>query len=387
MPLTRNQRIWVITALTLATLIKLYLASTTHGTTDVDGFTDQLIKIRELGVGTYHIRGIFNNAFNHPPPMIHVLKALGFIADITGWPFRFWLRLLPTLADIGSVLLMWRLLQNRKDRFPLVLALAVSPISIIINGYHGNTDGFMMMFVLLSIYLVEIKAASLLAGLAFGMACSVKVVPLMLVPAVILYLPNLRSRAKFSAAAILFFLLASLPYIAQEPITIIKSVFGYASLYGAWGFPQLFAIFSTVQYAHQPYEPLGVHAVFAGILKYLSLLLICALSVWMNFKLKLSLLLQCGTIMSLVLFLAPGFGPQYLVWFVPFVTVLGVRQTLAYYAVAGLFLAYKYLGFPETGVPYVLLIGLLLSLGCWTMMYFSFRKYVDEIRRIRSEAA
>ena len=375
--MTLTQRRWLFAVLAISTAIKLYLALFTLGTTDVDAFTDQLIKVRELGSGTYHVRGVFGNPFNHPPPMIHVLKALGFLADISGWPFRFWLRLLPTLADIGSVLLMSRLLENRKDRFSLLLALTLCPISIIVNGYHGNTDCLMIAFVLLAIYLTQFRKSILLGGLAFGMACCVKIVPIIFVPALILYLPDLRSRLKFSVAAVGFFLLSSLPYIAQEPTTIIKSVFGYGSIYGSWGFPQLLAIFSNVQYAHQPYEPLGIHAVFASILKYLAISLICAVSIWMNLrKSRPGLVMQCGTIVSLFLFLTPGFGPQYLVWLVPFVAALGFREALAYYCVGGLYLAYKYFGFAESTSPYVWPIGFILSVSCWLMMYFLFRKYI-----------
>ena len=379
--LTPRQRLWLIAALAFATLIKLYLAARTHGTTDVDAYTEQLINIREFGAGTYYIRGAFGNPFNHPPPMLHVLKALGFLADISGLPFRFWLRLFPTLADIGSVMLVAKLLENHKDRFPLLLALALSPISIIINGYHGNTDCLVITFVLLAIYLTQCRKSILLGGVAFGMACSVKVVPTLFVPAVLLYLPDFRSRVKFSVAAVGFFLVSSLPYIAQEPTTILKSVFGYGPIYGSWGIPQLLAIVSTVEYAHQPYEPLGIHAVVASILKYLTLSLICAVSIWMNFrKTRPSLLTQCGIVVSLFLFLTPGFGPQYLVWLVPFVLALGVREALAYYCVGGLYLAYKYLGFTESTASYVWTIGLILALSCWLMMYIFVRKYIASVR-------
>jgi hypothetical protein len=379
--LTPRQRLLLIAALTLTTLIKLYLAAKTHGTTDVDAYTEQLNNVREFGAGTYYIRGSFGNAFNHPPPMIHVLKALGFLADISGVPFSFWLRLLPTLADIGSVLLVSRFLENRKDRFPILLALALSPISIIINGYHGNTDGLMIAFVVLSIYLTQCRKSILLGGVAFGMACSVKVVPVLFVPALILFLSDFHSRVKFSVGAVGFFLVSSLPYIVQEPITIVKSLFGYGSIYGSWGFSQLLAIVSSVQYAHQPYEPMGIHGVVAGILKYLTLLLICTVSIWMNFrKIRPSLLTQCGTVVSLFLFLTPGFGPQYVVWLVPFVAALGFRAALAYYWVGGLYLAYKYLGFTESSSSYVWPIGLILSLSCWLLMYFFVRQYLASAR-------
>jgi len=68
--ITPRQYCFLLIALTTSTLIKLYLAIATHGSTDVDGFTDHLLKIRQLGVGAYHVRGAFDNPFNSPPPMI-----------------------------------------------------------------------------------------------------------------------------------------------------------------------------------------------------------------------------------------------------------------------------------------------------------------------------
>ena len=47
------------------------------------------------------------------------------------------------------------------------------------------------------------------------------------------------------------------------------------------------------------------------------------------------LLAQCGMIAFLFLFLAPGFGVQYLAWTVPWVVALGPGPMAAWFAVAG----------------------------------------------------
>src|SRR5882762_11014615 len=162
----------VIFSIGLATLLKLYLAATTTGTLDVAGFTDQLEKIRAFGgIGVYYVRGAFNNPFNHPPFMIHLLKLLGFLSDSTGISFRFWLRLLPSLADIGSLIVIWMMpvtLTSQRLGWGSLLLLALSPTSIIISGYHGNTDPIFIFFVLLAIFLLEARQQTLLAGFAFG---------------------------------------------------------------------------------------------------------------------------------------------------------------------------------------------------------------------------
>ncbi|MFN8644651.1 MAG: hypothetical protein U0802_24415 [Candidatus Binatia bacterium] len=50
-----------------------------------------------------------NELFNHPPFMIHFLRALSALARWTGAPFPFCLRLPGILADVGTVAIVWRL--------------------------------------------------------------------------------------------------------------------------------------------------------------------------------------------------------------------------------------------------------------------------------------
>jgi hypothetical protein len=371
---------WVLAAVTFATLLKLYLALRTNGTTDIEGFLEQLIKIRELGVGAYRIRGFFNNPFNHPPPMIYGLRALGYLTDVSGLPFKFWLRVVPTIAGIGSFFIASRLLGARKDRFPLLLALALCPISIMVDGYHGNTDTLMIMFVLLAIYLIETRAPVLLAGVAFGLGCCVKIAPLMFVPVFILCLQDLKSRVQFSITAALVFVACSLPYIVQDPVAVKDAVFSYQPVYGIWGIPQLLVMLYPVHptYAHKPYDPIGIHGVFAAVLKYINIAAICAVSIWMNTrKERPRLFVQCGVVIAVSLFLTSGFGMQYLVWFVPFVIVLGLRTTLIYYVTASFYLLLKYAGIEDSPHKTLLVMLALISLGTW----YSVRIVLSHYRR------
>jgi len=378
--LTRRQWMWLLAALTVATSLKLYLAIATNGTTDVDGFIDQLIKIRELGVGAYRVRGPFNNPFNHPPPMIHVLKVLGYVSELSAIAFKFWLRLLPILACIGSFFIVSRLLGERKDRFGLLVALAVCPISIMVDGYHGNTDSVMIMFVLLAIYLIETRTAAWFAGFAFGLGCCIKIAPLMLVPAFLLFLPDWKRRLQFSVTAALVFITSSLPYILQDPLAVKDSVFSYQPVYGIWGIPQLLAMFYPVHptYAYQPYDPVGIHGVFAAVLKYINIAVICAVSIWINAKKEPPrLFIQCGVVIAVSLFLTSGFGMQYLVWLVPFVIVLGMRTTLIYYVTGSLYLLLKYAGIEDYPNRILILVAALFSLAAW----YSVRIVLSHYRR------
>jgi len=254
----------------------------------------------------------------------------------------FCLRLPCVFADIGSLLLVWALLKNhaRKTKSIVLLMLALCPASIMISGFHGNSDPVMIFLVLLSIYLLERRKSTVVSGLVFGLALSVKVVPLIFVPAFLLYLSTLRSRAIFVITAIAVFVLGGMPYVLLDPRIITLKVFGYSSYYGVWGWTRFL---STVLGPTSSSHPSGVHAALNVGGKILLLVSICALCFWMNNrKEKPSLFTQCGAVAFLFMALTPGFGIQYLSWCIPFVLVLGIGPTLIFYLASGVFLFIDY---------------------------------------------
>jgi 4-amino-4-deoxy-L-arabinose transferase-like glycosyltransferase len=338
----------IIVATFLATLIKLYFAYFTAGSADVAGYVDYVANIHQHGVRAYYYNGPFNNTFNNPPFMIHALLALDWLARKTHLAFPFWLRLVSTLADVGTIAVMWRVAAKfmpRRTAALVVLLLALCPIAIVISGFHGSTASEMVFLIVLSIYLLEEKHRVGLAGAAFGLALNVKISPLMLALAIFLYLPAWRARAKFFAAAAAVFLLGSLPYLLMEPRIIAKAVLGYNSIYGNWGWTSLMSRWypQAVQYVREPFEVTGIHATFATIAKWLMLALIIIASFLMNrLKQRPPLFLQGGFIITIFLVLTPGFGSQYLMWLLPWIVILGLGPAILYYAAGSIYVVVTY---------------------------------------------
>ncbi len=432
--MSRKWRVAVGVAAALAFLFKLYLALYTQGTLDAAAFADHLAKIEALGgVGAYRVSGAFNNPFNSPPFIIHFLKALGWLTRSTALPFAFWLRLACILADACSLLLVWKLLARSpatldaratrkvapardnsaatrngptlhnahapRDAFSprasdvplLLIAFALSPVSIIISGFHGNTDPVMVFFVLLSAYLLETRGDSWrvpLAAIAFGLALNIKVAPLIFAPALWFYLPGMRRRVEYFGLAALVFLCGSLPYLLSEPALIARSVFGYASIYGYWGWTQLAAMWfpESLRFARPPHDVLGAHALAAAVGKWLMLALVVAAALWQNRRAhgRPPLTLQLGLAAALFLFLTPGFGSQYLSWLVPWVIFLGLRASLAYYIAGGLYLSVSYSCYIYRAAPpfyCVELLALSLPLICWASVFVVLICYLRRLSR------
>lgn len=386
-------RVAVFSAAALALLLKSVLALYTEGTLDAAAFADHLAKIERYGgLGVYRVGGAFNNPFNSPPFIVHFLKALGWLARATHLPFAFWLRFPSVLADACGLLLVWKLSERsrttRASLAPLLVALALSPVSVIISGFHGNTDPLMIFFVLVSVYLLETRPGGVaLAGVAFGLALCIKVAPLIYAPAIFFYLPDVRKRVACFGLAALVFLCASFPYLFLDPALVARSVFGYASIYGHWGWTYLAALWfpESLQFARPPHDVTGAHAIAASVGKWLMLAAISAAAFRLNRREpKRPLALQLGLATTLFLFLTPGFGAQYLSWLVPWAIFLGLRAAVLYYVAGGLYLFVSYSCYIYRAAPpfyCVEPVTLSLPLACWASVLVLLLLYVRLLRR------
>lgn len=319
----------LIIALGIATLIKLVLAVVTIGTNDVATWRSFADNAMLCGRCAYQFAGPSGDPFNHPPFIIHFLKLIG--TSSTAW-FPFWIRLPAILADIGMVLLATRLIPGISTRLSVLLAL--NPVSILVSGFHGNTDPLMIFFVVLTVCLI--KSGRLNWGAAaFGMAINIKVVPLLLVPAILIYIwsrKSARGVVLFVCIAAVVVLALSMPYILSNPLAIVKATLGYRGLYGRWGMSLILVGF--------PISNAG-HEIAYRVLQLLVIALTLALAVYLNRR-KFDLVYQIGLIFFLLFFLTPAHALQYLAWPVPFILALGFWWSLAYYTSAGLYLFLTY---------------------------------------------
>jgi hypothetical protein len=364
----------LLIALGIATLVKLLLAAVTIGTNDVVTWRSFADHAMLCGACAYQFPGPTGDPFNHPPFIIHFLKLIGMS---TAW-FPFWLRLPAILADIGIVLIVTRLLPGLPTR--LLVLLALNPVSILVSGFHGNTDPVMIFFVVLAVYLLKTERLAWAAA-AFGMAINIKVVPLLLVPAILVYIwtrKSVRSVIVFAGIAAVVVLALSLPYLLSNPLAIEKATLGYRGMYGQWGISRILLAFPTST---------AGHAIAARLTQTLVIVLTLALSVYLN-RQKIDLIYQIGLIFFALFFLSSGVAVQYLSWPVPFILVLGFWWSLAYYTSAGLyiFLNYNHWSggqwyFAESHMkPYSSMTGYTAGLVCWAICGIICVRYVQIVK-------
>ena len=357
-----------------AFVVKAAMAFFTYGSTDVLIYEADVTKLIRDGGAALYRDGIRTEwcghpdqrpcpPFNHPPFVIRALEGWALLAEISGLPLRFWLRVTCAVADVGSLVVLARLLRRRWKEARAGVALlwfAASPIAILV------------FFVLLAIVLVEEGRPAWLAGVALGMAMDVKVLPVLLLPAVLLALDGSRRRIEFCVGAAATFLVGSMPLLLEAPELVVTRVFGYRSQSGSWGLSLLALLLGQNPHLAWLGETYARHGTL------LSLGLVLAASLWRRpLHRPDALFTRAGLVMCLFVAVIPGFGVQYLVWLVPWVVGLGSGPTAAYY-IAGTWFLFGYYSATAGAFPWYLANSLerfawsakVLGLGliCWVVV-------------------
>ena len=245
-------RLGVVVLAAVATFLKLQIAARTFGTNDVGTWGVFAQGVRHFGpVGIYghHFQV---SLYNHGPLAGWLLLAINWLLDHHVTSFPFLIRVPACLADFGTALLVFELVRVARPAKEAAIAASLvvcSPVLFVISGFHGNTDPVFVMFALLSVYLLVVRRWALAAGVAFGIAVSIKLVPVVLAPLLLVVLVRLGRRrlAAFLGGGAIVFCLLWLPVVVSRWDAFRAQVLAYnGSTIRQWGLPQL------LTWAHLP---------------------------------------------------------------------------------------------------------------------------------------
>ena len=289
--------------------VKLIIAARTYGSKDITHWADFAAGVRSAGpVGIYGLTFPLS-FYNHPPLMGFVLWFVNGLRDV-GIPLGFTIRALASLADVGSALVVLELLRRRTDvrtATAAAILVALSPVLFLVSGFHGNTDPIFVFLTVLSLYLLLDRRAPAVAGAMLALAIGVKIVPVVVLPALLVYAWKLggRTAALFAIGFAGVSALTWGPALLAQFHSVVAHVLGYhGNGYSLWGVMQL---------GHWLHDPAWV-----GLLSGPgSVVLVCvsalvpAAAIWRRPAVVLP-----AVAWSLLVFLAlaTSFGVQYLVW-------------------------------------------------------------------------
>ncbi|MFL6584796.1 MAG: glycosyltransferase 87 family protein [Chthoniobacterales bacterium] len=342
----------------VAAALKLYCAATTYGSPDVTIFCRFGAIINQFGLSQlYRI----DSSFNHTPFTGHFVASMLTLASqltpagphIVPRSFPFLLRLPSIVADVLALvfLIKIRTATGRPPKWSIVL-FALSPVAFMVSGYHGNVDSIMVCLLVIAAYFCvnerPLWSASFLAA-----ACSIKIVPLLLVPAFVAFWcgRNRSAALKFAVAFAVACLAVWSEALINSPRYFVANVLGYSSFPGGWGITYLAAVVARKFGAQS--DPAFLESLLASVsaLKLATVCCVVALA-WCRRNATapdfLNTLAYCFISFAV---LAPGFIPYYLVWFAPFVLLASPRWYVVVTAASGIYL-FAYYTIMNHGLPW-----------------------------------
>ncbi len=359
---------WISVLALIALVAKLTIAFNTFGSNDVVAFYTFARSLADHGLEWTYRNGVVfvpsSPLFNHPPLTAYYLTLINGLAHHEvfrsyGLTFPFLLRLPGIVADFIVVLVLLRLSSTiTKFRIPnWALALfALSPVSVMVSGFHGNTDSVMVMFLVLAAFLAA-KDKPFLCGLFLALSAQVKIIPLLFFSVFSFFWFSRRKIWAFVIPFVVSSCLLSAEPLLKFPATFLKNILSYGSFWGLWGITYFLRLtgyesLSRVTFFHLP----PWEFVIVALLKILIIAGVFVVS-WRRRKLNgLDLFHSIAYVWIIFFVFSPGIGVQYMVWLAPFILILS--PTLYGFLVAGssLFLFFFY-NVTAGGLPWYLAIS------------------------------
>jgi hypothetical protein len=325
----------VLLALTAAGVLgRLVVILISMGSNDMQTWAEFAWFIREHGLWQAYREIPY---FNHPPLMGLLSEGLLQLQHLSRVQFRVLWKLPPLLADLCALRLLWGHYQPRGKLWAAaaVALFSCNPISIAVTAFHGNTDSLCAVLMLYAA-LLHGRGKPLLAGLALAGAVNVKLIPLILVPGFLLLCSQPRAGLRF----LLGFTLGCVPLLIAlwvVPREFYANALGYNSNLERWGlpawgleaegeYPRLFQLL-TVQYRQIGRDVILVVATALAFLGRFA---------------RWDMVRVGALVLAAFLFLAPGFGVQYLVWLVPLLAAASLRYSVWWALLGGAFAVFDY---------------------------------------------
>ena len=322
----------MVCAAVASVAFRLWVADSTTGTDDVRYWTEFAQGVRRFGpVGVYGHH--FEAQYNHPPLAGWILLGLNHLTGL-GLSFPFLVRLPACLADGATGIVLFLLLDRSATRNAAVMAtllFLLSPLGIIVSGFHGNTDPVFVMLAFAALYQSEVRRRPVTAGVLLALSISVKIVPVVLLP---LFLSRLAGRGRrelvgFVGGGVLVFLVLWLPAVLLRPDAFLRDVLGYGGNgLVQWGIPVLSLMVGVNPADHELLFRVGGYLVL--VLSALAPLLLARRRPQLH-------LVRFGLVLAIFLLLSPAFGMQYLVWPLAACYLVSLRYATLYNLAASLF--------------------------------------------------
>lgn len=262
---------------------------------------------------------------NWPPLWMQIVAIIERSAQFLHISFKTLLRLVLIGFDVAVIVVVHRIavfMELPKARAIVLIGLALNPISILLVCQHANFDTIVALAIVLAVAALLRFGVSkhpvdwLFAALALGIGILAKTIPMVLVPLLFAGWKKLDHRTRI-LGAILFIgpvTLGLSVLFVLAPRAILQHVIQYRSLGGVFGVSGILA--ATVN--PQPARIVRI----ALILTLGAIVLLSSVHVARREENDPRRLILLGAFLLIgIIVLGPGYGPQYIAWFLPLLTL------------------------------------------------------------------
>ncbi len=331
-------RLLVLAVAAVFTALKLFMAAVTAGTNDVFSFQAFAKNIGFYGPIDIYAHKVIASPYDHPPLTGWLLDLLNWLSE-RGLPFHFLIRAPATLADVVTCMLVFELVRTTRPLKEATLAgviVAASPVLLTVSGFHGNTDPIFVMFAMLSVYLLVRGHSSVLAGVSFAAAISIKLVPVVTLPVLLLLAARSGKRRLLGflgGGAALMALLWG-PVVVRQWTPFRHEVLEYRGYISpGWG---------LVEFMHAAGLPQSWQDAVHGPGRFVCVLLSALVPLVLAWRRPASTICAFGLSLVMVLLLSTATATQYLAWAAAPAMLVDVWAGLAYNVSGGVLLLTVY---------------------------------------------
>ncbi|MBI3981051.1 hypothetical protein HY345_03575 [Candidatus Microgenomates bacterium] len=294
---------------------------------DTDSVYEVFYEIKK-GNGIYNDNWVY---YNNPPVWGWLINLLGILSERTGVWLSFWSKLPFIFADLGIFLILF----YYDTSLPFLKRIFYSglyflnPLTIVVSAYQGQLESLFLLPLLVSVLFLREKLNRkkiFVAGLFWGLASCIKIIPFITIPAYVIYLWYATAKGNiaqkfvnifiFSFGAFIPLILVFLPLFNNLEYVLVRILTYQPPFWGFWGFlafKKLLELFIPL--------PISINDLLVS--NHLEILFISVfLSIFILLIKKFNLTVNILISFLSVYLLASFFSPHYLLWVVPFLSMV-----------------------------------------------------------------
>lgn len=336
----------------LGLLARIVLTLLSHGSNDVNYWQDFAVYIGEHGLSEAygHMIGLPDRPLLNHPPLAAYLASLSYeIFRVTHIRFAVLLKVPGLIGEGVTIWVLWRMWQrvSTTAAATAVAAYGFALCPILITAFHGNTDGLPAAMMLLSVYFATEKRP-FAAGAALALAINIKIIPLIVIPAIFLSYRERKEVVRFVAGLSLA-ILPFIPFLFTAPGDLVRNVFKYTPGANLWGLQAFFIGAQQDKGLAELAAPLA--AGYLAAFRYLFVAAVIAAAIYARRR-RWPVERAAVVPVAAFLILTPGFGIQYTTMVCPLLFAVSVRWGALWASLTGTFAFLVYYSFrSDTVLP------------------------------------